>query len=83
MSMFLSLLIGSFLGILSWIITSVVLYGGFDMEKSGKLISMLVGNVTSIFSGGILCVFITLITSSPLNVDQIGEVCYNHFDFIN
>jgi hypothetical protein len=35
---------------------------------------MLVGNVVSIASGGIICVVLTFITSPSLNVDQIGEV---------
>jgi hypothetical protein len=93
--MFTSLLFGALLGIISWILTSVIYYGGFDIDKSGKhyntfykkslpilsfsflegkLISMLVGNVFSIGTGGILVVVLTLITTKPLNVDQIGEV---------
>lgn len=44
------------------------------MLLKGKLISMLVGNVFSIGTGGILVVVFTLLTTQPLNVDQIGEV---------
>jgi len=33
--MFVSLLAGALLGILSWILTSILYYGSFDMENSG------------------------------------------------
>ena len=33
---------------------------------------MLVGNITSIASGGIICVVLTYLTAPNLNVDQIG-----------
>jgi hypothetical protein len=35
---------------------------------------MLVGNVFSITTGGVLVVLLTLITTKSLNVDQIGEI---------
>jgi hypothetical protein len=33
--MFASLLAGALLGILSWILTSIIYYGSFDLENSG------------------------------------------------
>ncbi|RNA39194.1 urea-proton symporter DUR3-like [Brachionus plicatilis] len=73
-SMFFSALSGSFVGIISWILTTVIYFKGFDIEKSGNLISMLAGNVASLGIGGIMAALLTFLTSKPLNVDQIREV---------
>ena len=72
--MFFSALFGAIVGLISWILTTVLNYNGFDIEKSGKLISMLAGNVASLGVGGILVILMTLVTSGPLNVDQVREV---------
>lgn len=72
--MFTSALSGSLIGILSWILTTVLYYKGFDIEKSGNLISMLAGNVASLGVGGLVAVVLTFLTTKPLNVDQIREV---------
>lgn len=73
-SMFFSSLSGAIIGLISWILTTVLNYNGFDIEKSGKLISMLAGNVASLTVGGIFVILMTLTTSKPLNVDQVREV---------
>jgi hypothetical protein len=45
-----------------------------EFKFKGKLVSMLVGNVTSILTGGVVVTLITLFTTKPLNVDQKLEI---------
>lgn len=73
-SMFFGALSGSLIGILCWILTTVLYYKGFDIEKSGNLISMLAGNVASLGTGGLAAFLLTLVSTKSLNVDQIREV---------
>ncbi|CAF0718552.1 unnamed protein product [Brachionus calyciflorus] len=73
-SMFYSSIFGLIAGLISWIVTTVLYYKGFDIQKSGELISMLAGNVASLGIGGIMLVLLTIFTAKPLNVDQVREV---------
>lgn len=78
--MFLSLPIGCAAGLISWIVSTLVLYQEFNLETSGSNYPMLIGNLFSIGVGGILVVVLTYVTTKPLNVDQIGEVWENTRD---
>ena len=72
--MFMSLIAGVISGLVSWIVTTYAMYRSFDLNSSGELIPMLVGNCFSIGISGILVVILTFVTARPLNVDQMGEV---------
>ncbi|XP_022084721.1 urea-proton symporter DUR3-like [Acanthaster planci] len=74
-------LVGMLLGITSWLVSASLLYKKFDlsafMTNSGDNnfeLSMLIGNCTSLLSGGLIAVGVTFFTKHPLSEQERMEI---------
>ncbi|PIK48506.1 putative urea-proton symporter DUR3 [Apostichopus japonicus] len=80
-AMELAAILGLFLGISAWLLSSVVLHREFNLSKflentsdTNFEFSMLIGNLTSIISGGAIAVVASFITQPPIDETLETEI---------
>lgn len=66
-------IVGLVLGILLWLISANILYGSISISSTGKLIPLLIGNITSIAAGAIISIIGSMIKPENFNFELMKQ----------
>ncbi|HEX7818460.1 MAG TPA: universal stress protein, partial [Nitrososphaeraceae archaeon] len=64
---------GLCLGICTWIVTAYTIYGEISIHSTGEYMPLLIGNITSIISGGIISIAISILKPENFNFNTIKQ----------
>lgn len=66
-------LTGLSLGICTWMVTAYTIYGEISIHSTGEYMPLLIGNITSIMSGGIISITISILKPENFNFNKIKQ----------
>ena len=66
-------LTGLSLGICTWMVTAYTIYGEISIHSTGEYMPLLIGNITSIMSGGIISITISILKPENFNFNRIKQ----------